>query len=84
MFTPTLVFVLIEKICEKNLRLCSIQTPQIAVKNSPLHVVISIPFSVFKHPDETLSLVFDIFYFQHSVVPENNYAGLSHGRDSPL
>ena len=32
------------------------------VKNTPLRVVFSIPFSVFGYPNETLSLVFDILH----------------------
>ena len=42
------------------------------VKNTPLRVVFSTLFSVFGHPDETLSLVFDILL--EIVVPETPLA----------
>ena len=38
----------------------AIQTPRISSKSTPLRVVVSVLFSVFGYPDETLSLVFDM------------------------
>ena len=34
------------------------------VKNSPLRIVFSTLLSIFRYPDERLSLVFDIFLFK--------------------
>ena len=57
-----MVLVSIEKMFLKHLRRCFISYPNTAnfIKNTPLSIIFSTLFLVFGHPDETLSLVFDI------------------------
>ena len=61
-FTPWVLFRLRRHI--KHSRQSFIGYPNTSqfVKNTPLHVVFSTLFSVFRYPDETLSLVFDVLH----------------------
>ena len=56
----------------------AIQTPRISSKILPLRVVFSTLFSVFRYPDETLFLVFDILRHQQKFYSELPSLGRSH------